>query len=278
MKRDLHFTHVVTIVAIIALGGGAAARAETDAFVRPYRTSHVAAVEVALVETIHVKIGQLVKQGELLVTLDHDTLSAALELAERAAAQRGRLEAAQIELQLKQTRHAKLTKLLAAGHSQQEEVDRCAADIQIARAMANVAENELQQRIIDARRARSQLDRRFIRAPFDGVVSAIQKEVGEQVAPNSPELVVLVQTDRLLVTFTTTVADAKRVGAGQPVQISIDGQPAEGVVEAISPVIDAESGTIAVRVAIDNPNRVYWAGQRCVLRLDEAAKNRTSND
>ena len=43
--------------------------------------------------------------------------------------------------------------------------------------------------------------------------------------------------------------------------------PVKGAIDFISPVTDAESGTVRVKVRIDNPQNKYRSGQRCALQL-----------
>ena len=41
----------------------------------------------------------------------------------------------------------------------------------------------------------------------------------------------------------------------------------KGTVEFISPVTDAESGTVRVKIRIDNPDGKYRSGERCTLEF-----------
>jgi multidrug efflux pump subunit AcrA (membrane-fusion protein) len=51
----------------------------------------------------------------------------------------------------------------------------------------------------------------------------------------------------------------------------------QGAVESVSPVTDAESGTVRVKVCFDNPKGEYRSGQRCTLRFsDQPAVQQTA--
>lgn len=41
--------------------------------------------------------------------------------------------------------------------------------------------------------------------------------------------------------------------------------PAKGVVDYIAPVIDAQSGTILIKVRVPNPKHIYRSGEKCLL-------------
>ena len=45
------------------------------------------------------------------------------------------------------------------------------------------------------------------------------------------------------------------------------GKAVVGTVDEISPVVDAQSGTIKVKVRIDNPNGLILSGERCSVDI-----------
>jgi multidrug efflux pump subunit AcrA (membrane-fusion protein) len=57
--------------------------------------------------------------------------------------------------------------------------------------------------------------------------------------------------------------------AGQTVQLSFPDleKSAEGRVELISPITEAESGTVRVKVLLDNGQNQHRCGLRCLLKL-----------
>ena len=107
------------------------------------------------------------------------------------------------------------------------------------------------------------------RAPMDGVVSAIHKEIGEYVAPTDPHIMNIVQLDRLQAVFSVPSEDATtlRTGDSVAIRLSATNVSVTGVVEFVAPVTDAESGTVRVKVRMENPQSTYRSGQRCSLRL-----------
>ena len=77
----------------------------------------------------------------------------------------------------------------------------------------------------------------------------------------------MVQLDRLLAVFSVPAPAAREFRVDHKVHVSFPGlaTPAEGTVEFISPVTDAESGTVRVKVRIENPKQEYRSGERCTL-------------
>lgn len=255
----------------IALSSVPLLAGEIDGFTEPYRSIRVATSETGIIAELKVREGDAVRQGQLLATLDNDVQRALVSIAQKHAELRGRLASAQAELALRQNRQAKIEELWAKGHARREEVDRGRADVAIAAAQVLAAEEELAVRQLEYEKITVDLRRRSVYAPLDGVVATLHKDSGEFVAPTDPFLLDLVQLDRLLGVFSVPAQQAEplRVGATLPVQVGEAALPVDGIIESVSPVTDAESGTVRVKVGLDNTHSQYRSGQRCTLRLPD---------
>ncbi|OHB76322.1 MAG: hypothetical protein A2W31_13410 [Planctomycetes bacterium RBG_16_64_10] len=257
-----------------------------EGFTEPYRTIQVAAAESGVVSEIAVQEGATVKKGDVLATLDREVFQVLLAIADQAMRSTGALDSALAELHLREERLVKLTTLREQGHARQEELDRAEADRAIAEAHVRSAREELAVRKLEYEKTQAQVERRTVRAPQDGVVTDIHKDAGEYLAPNDPYLLTLVQLDPLLATFSLTRRHASQLQIGQQVTVrcadaASAGEeltvPVKGTVEFIAPVINAESGTVRVKVRIENPNGQYRSGERCALEAPKggaAAKER----
>ena len=94
------------------------------------------------------------------------------------------------------------------------------------------------------------------------------KEPGEYVAPNEPNVVTLVELDPLLAKFPMKRSLARHLRIGQSVNIRFEhGAKVKGVVDVISPIVDAQSGTIKVKVRIKNPDGAMLSGERCSIDI-----------
>ncbi len=248
---------------------GPATAVEVHGFLEPYRTVNVATAESGVVTELNVRVGDPIAEGEVIAQLDEDIHQLMVETARARMEAQGRLESTKAEVKLRKYRLEKLVELQQKGHGRREEVERAQADAEIAEAAVLDANDELLLRALEHRRLEVELERRTIRSPLTGVISNNLKEVGEFVAPNEPELVTIVQLDPLLAKFSMRRSQSKSLGVGQSVVLSFSPQNemSTGIVEEISPVIDAESGTVRVRVRLDNSNGQYDSGQRCALKL-----------
>ena len=73
-----------------------------EGFTEPYQTIAVAAAENGIVQEVRVELGQAVKKGEVLGTLDDDLLKATLEIGQLKANSTAAIDAAKAELDIKE--------------------------------------------------------------------------------------------------------------------------------------------------------------------------------
>ncbi len=107
-------------------------------------------------------------------------------------------------------------------------------------------------------RARLDLERTVIRAPFSGTVSALKVSVGERL-PAGSEVFGIVNLASVFLRAFVLETEIGKVRAGQRARIrfiSDPGRPLFGRVTALSPEIDRETRTGTVFIAFDNPGDV----------------------
>ena len=87
-------------------------------------------------------------------------------------------------------------------------------------------------------------------------------------------MLTVVQLNPLRVTFSVPTAQGLTMKAGQPLPLVLSetSEKLTGTVELVSPVTDAESGTVRVKVLIDNAKGSYRSGVRFALQQPEAEK------
>ncbi|MBN1259594.1 MAG: efflux RND transporter periplasmic adaptor subunit [Anaerolineae bacterium] len=105
--------------------------------------------------------------------------------------------------------------------------------------------------------AQDDLDRASLKAPFDGVIAAVNLQTGVQVNSALPA-VTLVDNTKFFVDVTIDETDIGKIQAGHPVEITLDAYPRTtlpGTVERIGPApAPGISGVVAypVRIQIDS--------------------------
>ena len=161
---------------------------------------------------------------------------------------------------------------LGRGHAQREEVERARTDVAIAEGTLLSAEEDLLLKALEYEKIQAQIERRVVRAPLDGVVTKILRQPGEFVPATDPHVLTIVQLDPLVAKFSVMSTLANNLLVGQDVQVrfTLSDETTLGRIEFISPVDDAESGTVRIKVRIDNPAGQHRSGQRCRLLVPES--------
>jgi membrane fusion protein (multidrug efflux system) len=207
----------------------------------------VAGIEVSSevagqVSTINFKSGEWVKQGDLLLELDSQTDQAQLKglAAERTL---GRLNFERV---------AKLVKERSVSKSDYDE----------ARATLDAADARVagQQALIDKKR---------IRAPFDGRLGIRRVDLGEYLSPGSA-IVPLDQLDPIYADFTLPERDLARVSNGQLVEVRVQAyadRTFKGEIIAIDPGVNAGTRSFRLRAQLANPEQLLRPGMFADVRV-----------
>jgi RND family efflux transporter MFP subunit len=178
--------------------------------------------------------GANVKRGETIARIDGERH--ALTLRDNEAALK-RLDA---QLQLLATQRERLQTL--GNVVSQSQLDE-------ALSRERMAEQDVEQARVARDRARLDLSRATVRAPFDGIVAERLSQSGEFVAGGSP-LLRLVNDRDLEVVARAPLTTADSVSAGAIAQL-VDGEHrSEGKVRAVIPVGDERSRMVELRIAL----------------------------
>lgn len=256
-----------------------ATSSDREGLTEPFRRIDLAAAETGLILQIDVEDGQTVQKGQVLARLDDLVLQASLKVAEAQKDSVGQLRTAEAELKLRTSRHSKLAALLESGHATDEEVKLAESEKEVAEAKVLQAREALRVRTLEYERTLAQIERRLIRSPVDGIVTTVYREPYEFVSYTDPVVMTVVQLDPIVAVFTFYPEETKSLKVGQQVNVNLasNPQPARGIVSYISPVLDAESGTVKVKVKIDNRNGKYRSGDKCTLGASERPQLGSAN-
>ena len=261
------FSLVLAIVTLIHCPSASAV--EIEGFTEPFRTVKVAAEEMGVLSSVTVREGQSVTQGQKLACLSDDVLKAQLEVVKQELKATGKLRSATAELDLRTARLNKLLPLRAKGFARQEEVVRAQADREIALARLESVKEQMPVKQLEIKKIQVQMARRVIRASMDGVITVVKKRQGEFVAPNDPVILEVVQLKTIFAKFSVASSEALKLSVGHAttVQLGLQRTQAKGTIHFISPVTDAESGTVRVKIKIDNSAGKYRSGETCTWQL-----------
>jgi RND family efflux transporter MFP subunit len=218
-----------------------------------------------VVRSIPVKIGDPVRRGDLLATIDPTEFDA--QIAEA----RAELELAEAQLELALSFHERTASLAAQGVLAETELSSAAGDLEVAR--ARVARERAR-----VSSAQIRLDYTEIRAPIPGVIADVTTREGETVAASfaAPTFVTIVDLDRLEVQAYVDETDIGRIFVGMPATFTVDTYPdAEfgATVAAINPKAELEDGVVDYIVVL-----TFEGQDSCVLRPEMTAHVRLQVD
>lgn len=227
------------------------------------------------VQAVHFREGALVKQGDLLFSIDAAPYAAEVERAEaQAMAARSRLAHAKSE-------HERSQRLWDERAIAQREFDERTNGLREAEANLRAAEAALQS-------AKLNLGYTQVRAPIAGRIGRIEINAGNLVAagPGAPVLTTLVSVSPIYASFDADeqviVRALKDLPGGASARAQIERiavqmgtaattqLPFEGRLQLVDNQVDTRSGTIRVRAVFDNKDGSLIPGQFARLRMGEA--------
>ncbi|MFG1391997.1 efflux RND transporter periplasmic adaptor subunit [Xanthobacter agilis] len=224
-------------------------------------------------DSIHFTDGQLVKQGDLLFTIDQRPFKIALQQAQANLAQaQANLDFTKADLErarsLLEDRNS--TAISKQTFDQRTQAERTAA--------ATVQSQEAA-----VRSAQLDLDFTEVKAPVSGQIGDRRVSVGNYVTGGtggSPTLLaVIVSTNPIRFEFTIDEASLLRIQRrkadikGDPVALKLiddKGFVHNGKMDFLNNVIDRETGTIRGRAVFDNPNGLFRPGMFARIRLNSS--------
>ncbi len=209
-------------------------------YTEPCRIITVSAGEPGVIAEMLVKEGDAVKQGQVLARLDTAVLSAELEIA-------------RAEAKFSATRNQRVLELAQSTRVTPEELEK--------------ARTELTVKNAQVRRIDAMIEARTMRSAVDGVVTEIKRDPSESVSIAAPHVLTVVQIDRLSVNLFLPPARVETLKNGDHTELLLlePERRVPAVVEFVSPVTDASSGTVRVKFTIENPGGAIRSGGRCTL-------------
>lgn len=208
-----------------------------------------------------VEVGQAVREGDILFALDPADYLAALSAAEAnfRAAKAQAVQSAADEIRQAQ--------LLAQGWTTQAAFDRYKAASQTAQNQAQAAENKLNL-------ARNDLSYTELRAPHDGVITAIRAEVGQVLPVGQPVLSMVRPGDReaLIMIPEGQIGDIRSWTANASFWNQAKTQE-PAILREIAPQADPTSRTYAVRFSLPASAETAELGSTVTITLRRSEGN-----
>jgi RND family efflux transporter MFP subunit len=211
-----------------------------------------------------VDIGDRVRAGQVLASLDRREIDAQVDSAEAAVnvAMAG-VEAADAALANAVLERDRAQNLFDRGAVPKQRLDAADTARRAAAAQRDLAKANLAQAEAALRRAREvQRDATLI-SPIDGVVVERHFDAGSLVGPGDEPVVVVADLRVMKLEAGVSELEAGRLRVGMPARVEAQARPGdifEGRVAAIAPEVDPRNRHFRIEVRINNPNAQLLSG------------------
>lgn len=211
-------------------------------------TSRISSPVLGRAIKIHAQLGDHVKAGQALLTIDSPDLGSAVADYRKASAD--------LDLKRKALERSKL--LLDGGVIAHKEFESAQSDMAQSQAEATRTKSRLHNLGVD--RAASSNESFTLKAPMAGMIVDRQINVGNEVRPDAPTpLFIITNPDHLWAMIDLPERDLNKVSLGQALSIKVDAFPDEefqGKVQSIGTMLDPVSRRVQVRCSVESKGKL----------------------
>ncbi|MBL8382296.1 MAG: efflux RND transporter periplasmic adaptor subunit [Burkholderiales bacterium] len=264
----------VLFLFVLAAAGGAraAAPAEHQCLIEPYRKIEIRSPVEALIDAVRVERGSVVKKGQVLVQLNARVEQAALASARYRAVMEGQVRTADARLNFAREKHRRRDELSRQNFTSAQDREEALAEMRVAEAELVEAKDNRELSSLEAKRLAELVHQRTLSSPFDGIVTDVLQHPGElaQTGENARPILKLAQLHPLRVEVVLPVALHASIKKGARAEVESEA-PLRGrfkaAVHIVDKVVDSASGTFGVRLELPNPTGSIPAGVKCKVRF-----------
>lgn len=213
------------------------------------------------IQTLHVQLGQQVRKGELLVSLDPELARSDVAQAEAALAQaRAQLDASRVDAEAARRELARQRRLLSGEATAATEAERAETELAKIEAALRGQAATVARFEADLENRRLRLSYTRITAPMGGTVVSLPVQEGQTViaVQVTPVMLTLADLDTITVRAKVPEADIQSIKVGQTARFSTlsgEGKRYEGRLRVIQPVPERAGNAVFYNVLFDVDNR-----------------------
>ncbi|HSK80315.1 MAG TPA: efflux RND transporter periplasmic adaptor subunit [Thermoanaerobaculia bacterium] len=199
---------------------------------------------------VHVKIGDRVRRGDRIATLDTRVVAQDLEMA-RSSLRAAEAEERRSADELAEARARNERRQANPDFFSKEDLAEVALQAKTAVAAHEVAQARVAEQRARIRQLEAGLAQNEVRAPFDGRVAERFADAGALVGPGTA-VVRLISAGDLLVRAAVPPEEARALHAGDSVAVTVrtQGLRIPGTVERVAPEVDAASQMVLIEVRL----------------------------
>ncbi|PAF42862.1 efflux RND transporter periplasmic adaptor subunit [Helicobacter sp. 11S02596-1] len=220
--------------------------------------SNIASQTQGVVKKIYFHIGQKVKKGQKLFSLNDDLLQKDIQI------KKAKLKQAQYALERQKKDLARYKNLLDSQSIPLQEYENL--EYQLKSQEANILALEAELEISQA-----ELAKKTIYAPFEGIIVEQKVHIAEWVNVGEPVCQILNNSDvEVIVDVPSFIA--KNIKPAQKVNLTINNKNYQGKITALIPKVDTRSRTFPVHIAVKNDGS-FLDGMAAEALLDVDGKS-----
>jgi RND family efflux transporter MFP subunit len=201
------------------------------------------------VEKIHAKVGQNVRRDEVIAVQYNEILKQNFEMAKAG------FKSAESQFSLAEQNYNRMKKLFDRKAVSPQQYDQSEAQFRTAEAALDQARSQIKQ-------AEENYVNSFIKAPFSGIVAAINFEEDQMVSAGQP-VAHVINPKSMKAKLTLTGADINRIKIDQPVKIefpSIENRIYTGKVVRINKALNPLTNSLEIEVRITDTDKNIRSG------------------
>lgn len=168
------------------------------------------------IEYIHYEVGDTVEEGDILLEIDSDRYRYNYEMAKLRFEGKSNLRSAEAEVRVRAADVAKAQEDLRRRRIREEDMQGAEAKLEMSQAKLEGVREQEKANKLAMEYAELELEKRLIRAPEGGVITAIPKSLGQRANPGDT-LAVIGDPTRVTVAFPVTKEIAKAMQEGRMV-------------------------------------------------------------
>jgi RND family efflux transporter MFP subunit len=258
---------IMALISIFLWLGAMETRAqaqEFDGLIEPKVTANVGSNTPGILESVAVDRGDVVKEGQVVATLQAGVEKSTMELAKARAELDATIKAKRAEMEFAERSKQRKKELYEKKTLSFQEWDEAETRRMLAELALNEALEAKRLAEMEYKRSVEVVKRMSIRSPVNGVVVERYLHQGEYI--EDKPVMRLAQIDPLHVEVIMPVSMLGAVKNGMVAEVRPEA-PVGGVYKAkvtiVDKVVDAASGTFGVRLELPNPDYKLPPGLKC---------------
>ena len=191
------------------------------------------------IKKLYVKLGDQVKKGDMIASIDSSTQQNSIDNKEaQLAIYKAQLESAKVALNISKTQFDRENALFAKNATSKQEFESAKNTYSANSAKIKELEAQIKQTNIELSTAKINLGYTKITAPRDGTVVSVQVEEGQTVNANqtTPTIVNIADLSHVKMKMQIAEGDITKIKVGTPVEYSILSEPTKKFQTTVSSI------------------------------------------